>query len=217
MTAIKICGITRAEDASLAAKLGAHAVGFILWPASPRYVDLASVARIVAALPPLVSAVGVFVNPSADVVSRAVAEGGITLAQIHGSIPEWAGGRSPVRILQVVRLGSDDRVEFEPAVSGGVPVLIDAQHDTLHGGTGKTVDWNRAAAIARQRTVVLAGGLTSFNVGEAIKLVRPYAVDVASGVEASPGVKDHLRLREFVEAVRRADDDEWSSPSEEIL
>ena len=216
MTTIKMCGITRIEDAIMAADLGVHAVGFILWAGSPRHVAIDNVARMVSALPPFVTPVGVFVSPTAEEVARAVANG-IGVAQIHGDLPAWPGGRPPARILRAVRLGRGGQATLEPAVAPAVPVLLDAQDESLHGGTGKTVDWHRAAAVARTRVVVLAGGLTPANVGDAVGIVKPYAVDVASGVEASPGVKDHERMRRFVDSVRRADVEGWSSTVEEIL
>lgn len=216
MTAIKMCGITRIEDAGLAADLGVQAVGFILWPGSPRHIGIGEVAHIVSALPPFVAAVGVFVSPTSEQVAQAAVDGGIGIAQIHGEVPAWPDGRPPVRILRAVRLAPGGDAMLERPVDDGDAVLLDAHDTALHGGTGRTVDWRRAAAVALRRPVVLAGGLTPVNVGDAIAIVRPYAVDVASGVEASPGVKDHVRMRHFVEAVRRADAARWSSSVEEI-
>ncbi|MGH9200177.1 MAG: phosphoribosylanthranilate isomerase, partial [Vicinamibacterales bacterium] len=167
MTSIKICGITRLEDAQAAVKLGVHALGFILWPGSPRSVALDEVARLVSELPPLITPVGVFVSPTADNVRRA-AEVGVRVAQIHGAVPEWSG-RAPVTILRAVRLAKGGGDGLNPAVPVLVPVLLDAHDDVLHGGTGKTVDWERAAAVARTRPVILAGGLSSENVAEAIQ------------------------------------------------
>ncbi len=192
MTAVKICGITRREDAELAAALGAWAVGFVLWPNSPRHTTADRVREIVRALPPSIEPVGVFVDPSADEVNAAV-DAGIRIAQIHGALPNVA-----VRTIRAVHLSGDG---IEPAVADGM-VLLDAHDPVKHGGTGKTVDWRRAAAIARVRRVILAGGLTAANVVEAISTVKPYAVDVASGVEADPGVKDPSKLRAFMQAVK---------------
>jgi phosphoribosylanthranilate isomerase len=222
MTVIKICGITRPEDAQAAVKLGVHALGFILWPGSPRSVAFEGMARMVSALPPLITPVGVFVSPTASDVQRAV-DAGIRVAQIHGTVPEW-GARPPATILRAVRLKKEsstatDRqidplsVSLDPPVPGSVAVLLDAHDEALHGGTGKTVDWERAALIARTRPVILAGGLTAANVIAAIEKVRPYGVDVASGVEERPGVKSHLRLRHFVDAVHRAN----VEPTDEVM
>lgn len=197
MTAIKICGITRAEDAALAVDLGANALGFVLWSESPRHATIAGAAEIVRALPPFVTAVGVFVNPSADDLARA-ADAGLRLAQVHGVVP---GGLLALPVIRAVHLSAEVADGIEPDVSDDT-VLLDAHDPVRHGGTGKTVDWTRARAIAARRRIVLAGGLTPLNVRDAIATVRPYAVDVASGVEARPGVKDHELLRRFITAAK---------------
>lgn len=203
MTAIKMCGMTREEDAQAAAALGVHALGFVIWPDSPRGTTLDVAARLIRALPPFVTPVGVFVNPSRALVADAV-QAGIRLVQIHGRSP-WADGTEPVPVLQVVHFAPEGRDGIEPAVPPGRAVLLDASDPGRPGGTGRTVDWVGAARLAAARPVVLAGGLTPDNVGRAIETVRPYAVDVASGIEARPGVKDHGLMRRFVEAVRAAD------------
>lgn len=196
MTAFKICGITREADAALAVSAGAAALGFILWPGSPRHVPLARAGMIIAGLPPFVTPVGVFVDPAADDIARA-AQTGIRLAQIHGRRP----GTSVLPILRAVHLGAnEDGLDVE--VGPLEPVLLDAHDPALHGGTGRTVDFDRAAAVSARRRIVLAGGLTAANVCDAIRRVKPYAVDVASGVEAEPGVKDPVKLRAFAEAVK---------------
>jgi len=196
MTAIKICGITRHEDADAAVTLGAHALGFVLYPASPRHTTLAAVAQIVRGLPPFITPVGVFVSPSADDIAQAV-QAGLRLAQVHGEVPP---GRLALPVLRAVHLGASTD-DIEPAVADAT-VLLDAHDPVRHGGTGQIVDWIRARAVAAKRRIVLAGGLTPLNVREAIAAVRPYAVDVASGVEAEPGIKDSLKLRAFIDAVR---------------
>jgi phosphoribosylanthranilate isomerase len=196
MTAFKICGITREADAGLAVSLGASALGFVLWPGSPRHVPLARVRMIAAAIPPFVTPVGVFVDPTSAEIADAAAAG-IRLAQIHGKLP----AASPLPVLRAVHLG-DNEDGLDADVGALEPVLLDAHDPVLHGGTGRTVDFARAAAVAARRVVVLAGGLTPANVGDAIKTVRPYAVDVASGVESAPGLKDHDKLRAFAKAVR---------------
>lgn len=201
MTAVKICGITRAEDAEAAVALGAHALGFILWPNSPRCVSLSVVERIVAGLPPFVTPVGVFVSPTADQVEQA-ARAGIRVAQLHGDMPVWRSDRAPVSILRAVHLGESDTNLVEPVAPAGMPIILDVDDPVRHGGTGQTINWTRARAVAQSRTMVLAGGLTPANVAEAIRLVRPYAVDVSSGVEARPGIKDHALLRDFIAAVK---------------
>ena len=193
MILVKICGLTRAEDVEAAVALGADALGFVLWPGSPRHVTGTVVAALIRNLPPFLTTVGVLVNPSADEVSAA-ADAGLRVAQIHGHVPD-AGG--PIPVLRAVHLGAGGEGSIEPDVDDRT-VLLDANDPVRHGGTGQTIDWTRARAVARSRRVVLAGGLTPINVREAIEAVRPYAVDVSSGVEARPGVKDHELLRRFI-------------------
>jgi phosphoribosylanthranilate isomerase len=201
MTAVKICGITRAEDAEAAAELGASFVGFVLWPRSPRAVSLERVKQIVAALATTATPVGVFVNPRLDEIHQA-ADAGIRVAQIHGAAaPE--GIRAGIDVIRAVHLASGNRGEIEPDVPDR-RILLDAHDLERHGGTGRTIDWARAAEVAKSRQVFLAGGLTPANVRQAIARVRPYAVDVASGVEAAPGVKDHGKLRAFFAAVKES-------------
>ena len=200
MTAIKICGITRREDAEAAVLFGAHALGFVLWPSSPRQASVEAVAEIVRHLPPFITPVGVFVNPSVDEIARA-ADAGVRLAQVHGAVPVWTEGRSHLPVLRAVHLGAASAGAIEPDVDDAT-VLLDAHDSVRHGGTGQLVDWSRARAVADRRRVVLAGGLTPANVREAIAAVRPYGVDVASGVEAAPGVKDHELLRQFMAAAK---------------
>jgi phosphoribosylanthranilate isomerase len=198
MTAIKICGLVREADAALAVSLGASAVGFVLWPDSPRHIELSRVRMIVSALPPFVTPVGVFVDPSvAEIVDAATA--GIRLAQIHGQLPS----ASPLPVLRAVHLGGNVDgldADVDPVES----VLLDAYDPVLRGGTGRTIDWPRAAAVAARRRIVLAGGLTPDNVGRAIIEVRPYAVDVSSGIESSPGIKDPALMTAFFAAVQTA-------------
>ena len=200
MIDIKICGMTREVDAVLAASLGVWAVGFVLWGGSPRQTNVARVREIIRELPPTVTPVGVFVDPSDDEIAAAV-DAGIQVAQVHGVVPEVRNFYRPPLIIRAVHLARDGSDAIEPPVDD-ITVLLDAYDPDRRGGTGKTVDWNRAAAIARSRQVILAGGLTPENVGEAIAQVQPYGVDVASGVESSPGVKDHARMGAFIDAVR---------------
>lgn len=203
MTTIKICGITRSEDADLAVSLGVHALGFVLWPDSPRAIALSDASTILKRLPPIVASVAVFVDPTLDEVTRAVDEG-FAVVQIHGTAPAWRDIKRAVpRAIRAVRL-SDDGVGIEPAVDDETTVLLDAHDPIRHGGSGQAIDWTRAAAIAARRRVILAGGLTPANVGEAIRVVQPYGVDVASGVEERPGIKSPAALRAFVAAVREA-------------
>src|SRR5688572_415496 len=198
MTAIKICGITREADAGLAVSLGANALGSVLWPKSPRHAEFARVKAITATLPPFVTPVGVFVDPTADEIARG-AQSGVRLAQIHGRVP--VGCTLPV--LRALHLG-DNPDGLDAEVGPLETILLDAHDPVLQGGTGRTVDFARAASVAGRRRVVLAAGLTPANVREAITTGRPYAVDVASGVEAEPGIKAPAKLRAFIDAVKES-------------
>jgi phosphoribosylanthranilate isomerase len=191
---IKVCGITRAEDARLAADLGAWAVGFIFWPGSARVIEPRRARDIVRALPPFVTPVGVFVNqPAADVeeIAGFVHLGAV---QLHGDEPPAMAHGLSHRVIKAVPLDADGRalgLDDWPDTL----VLLDAHDPVRRGGTGRAIDWNAAAAVARTRPIVLAGGLTAENVGEAVAQVRPAAIDISSGVEAAPGLKDHMRMR----------------------
>lgn len=203
MTRVKICGITRPEDARAAAAAGATVIGIVFWPGSPRAVDSETARRIVAALPAGVPAIGVFVNQPVDEINAAIETAGLFGVQLHGDEPVEAIAR--IR-RPVVRAMSLDDAAMIDALPPEVTVLLDAADPVKRGGTGQTIDWAAARAIARRRPIVLAGGLTPENVEHAIEAVRPYAVDVSSGVEASPGIKDRARLAAFIGAVRRADE-----------
>ena len=201
--AIKFCGLTRAEDAWVAADLGAAAIGFVFAPASPRVVTPETARAIGRTLPPFLQRVGVFVDaPAADV--RAVAEfAGLDVVQLHGRESAEEAAAAWRRVIKA--LGRDrDLIEQARDWGEAVTLLVDAATGDAPGGSGRLADWPAAAALARTRRVVLAGGLTPENVGQAIQVVRPYAVDVSSGVEARPGVKDADRMRAFVRAVEAA-------------
>jgi phosphoribosylanthranilate isomerase len=198
---VKICGVRRLEDAQLACELGANAIGFVFWPESPRFVDPFRARAIVVALPPLVTAVGVFVDQPSDYVSGVAGLVKLGAVQLHGNEPAAAYARSAHRVIKAVTVKNDVDAIRIAGVPDHVTVLLDAHDPVQRGGTGRTIDWSIAAAIARSRRVILSGGLTSENVAEAITRVRPYAVDVSSGVESTPGVKDPEKLRRFFEAV----------------
>jgi phosphoribosylanthranilate isomerase len=199
---VKICGIRRLEDALLAADLGANALGFIFWPSSPRFIDPYRARTIVAALPPFVTTVGVFVDQPAEYVSDVADLLGLGAIQLHGqeSIEPYA--RSAQRIIKAVPMMTGIDVARAVAdVPAHATVLLDAHDPVKRGGTGRTIDWNQAAAAARLRPMILSGGLTPDNIGTAIETVRPYAVDVSSGVESSPGIKDAAKLRALFTAL----------------
>lgn len=199
MTAFKICGVTREEDAVLAASLGAWAVGFVLWPRSPRHTTVGRVRDIVRELPGTVEPVGVFVDPSEKDIAEAL-DAGVRIVQVHGHVPLFANLAVAPQILRAVHLAAG-AADIDPPVTDRT-IVLDAADPVRRGGTGQTIDWQRAALVARSRQVILAGGLTPQNVGEAIRIVKPHAVDVASGVESAPGIKDHGLLREFAKAVK---------------
>jgi phosphoribosylanthranilate isomerase len=199
---IKICGITRLEDALAAARLGADALGFNFWPRSKRYVAPVEARKIVRRLPSFVTPVGVFVDPSRDEVRGAVDASGVAVAQLHGDEPPELCISLPLPVLKAIRVA--DRHSLAALVSYEVQgFLLDAPTPG-YGGSGEIFDWALAAEVARELPIVLAGGLGPDNVAEAVRAVRPWAVDVASGVERAPGVKDHDRMRLFVERAREA-------------
>jgi len=212
-TRIKICGITRVEDGVAAARAGADAIGLVFWPGTPRRVDVARARAIAAALPPLVSTVGLFVDPSADEVRAVLDAVPLCALQFHGHEDAAlcrAFGRPYLKAIPVGAEG--DLLESLSSYGDAAGVLLDAPpSDGLPGGTGRTFDWNRIPA-ALPLPLVLSGGLNAGNVGDAIRRARPWAVDVSSGVEAlgadgrpQKGIKDAARIAAFVAEVRHAD------------
>lgn len=200
---VKICGITNAEDALQAAEAGADALGFVFHPASPRAVTAEQARRIVEQLPPLVTTVGLFVNCPPRQVGGTLTAAGLDVAQLHGDeLPEDCRipGRRVIKALRVRDADSLRGAADYPVAA----LLLDAWSDGHYGGTGTTFDWQLAGELTRRRPLILAGGLTPDNVAAAIRQVRPYAVDVSSGVERRPGLKDHARVRKFIQQVRSA-------------
>ena len=194
---VKICGITRAEDAAVAVACGARALGFVFWPTSPRFIDPYRARAIAATLPPFVTTVGLFVNQPVEYVSRVASLVHLGAVQLHGDeSAEYAAGLS-TPVIKAVTI-ANPQLALWPART---TLLIDAHDPDKRGGTGRTVDWAAAAAVAAQRKILLAGGLTPENVAEAVGRVRPFGIDVSSGVERSPGVKDHQRVRALFEAL----------------
>jgi phosphoribosylanthranilate isomerase len=201
---VKICGITSMQDAEAAVEAGAAALGFVFWPKSPRFIDPHRARVIVSSLPPFVVPVGVFVNQPAAHVRGVAALARLGAVQLHGDedVLYVAAMDSPViKAVSIEREDDADRIDIWPRRT---TLLLDV-HDPLHrGGTGRTIDWSAAAQIAARRRTLLAGGLTPDNVAEAVALVQPFGVDVSSGVERSPGVKDHARIRALFDALRGA-------------
>ena len=204
-TRVKICGITRLEDAQLAIELGASALGFNFYPRSPRYLAPAAAAEIVAKLPPAVIAVGVFADETdSSCVGSVAREARVMALQLHGPRFPENGTAFAYPVIRAVAVDA----AFEPEALlrlKAAAFLLDAFDPVRIGGTGRTIDWAKAREATHYGRVILAGGLTPENVSEAIRQVRPFAVDVASGVEASPGVKDAIKLRAFFAAVEEAD------------
>lgn len=204
-TRIKICGLTGVDDAQLAVDLGADAVGFVFWPSSPRYITPERAGVVIATLPRFVTAVGVFVNEPPAQVRRIAAELGLGAVQLHGDEPVASWASTACQVIKAVGVDAAFDAASLASWPSTVMPLLDVADAERRGGTGRTVDWALAAAAARVRRVVLAGGLRPETVEQAIRRVAPYAVDVSSGVEREAGVKDPRRMRAFVEAVARAD------------
>lgn len=203
-TRVKVCGVTREADAVLAVSLGAAAIGFIFWPRSPRAITPAAARSVHAQLPPFVSRVGVFVNASPAEVAEATRIAGLDVVQLHGDEPVEAYVDAGARVMKVATLETTADVERVLAWPSWVTPLVDAVDRERRGGTGRVADWALAAQVAAMRPTVLAGGLTAENVGEAVARVRPWAVDVSSGVEDAPGVKSPVRLRAFFASLAAA-------------
>ena len=207
MVKVKICGITNLEDALFAVEAGADALGFNFYPPSPRYIAPEDARRIIDEMPSTTFCVGVFVNEeSPAAVARLAGMSGVGAVQLHGDeSPEFCAALKKQRVIKALRVGKD----FVPEHAARYPVesiLLDAFCASERGGTGETFDW----ALARKTReavaqLYLAGGLTPENVADAIRLVRPWGVDVCSGVEAAPGRKDAVKLRAFIAAAKAAE------------
>jgi phosphoribosylanthranilate isomerase len=204
---VKICGITNAADALAAIDAGANVLGFNFYEKSPRLVSEAEAARIRARLPARVKAVGIFVNAwPADVIAMGKSLK-LDAAQLHGDeTPETvAEVAASIPVYKAFRVEPEFRLETLDEYPEAVAFLFDAANTGQYGGTGRTTDWDVARRAAQTHRIILAGGLKVENVAAAVRIVRPYGVDVASGVESKPGKKDHGRLREFIQEVRRAE------------
>jgi phosphoribosylanthranilate isomerase len=197
---VKICGITRLEDAQAAVDAGAGAIGFVFWPGSPRFIDPYRARAIRSRLPPFVTAVGVFVNQPLEYISGVASLVRLGAVQLHGDeSPEFASRLSTpiMKALPLEKVGDRDLAAWPEETT----VLLDVHDPVKRGGTGRKIDWDAAAAISSRRRIVLAGGLTPDNVAAAVARVRPFGIDVSSGVEVSPGIKDHRRVRALFEAL----------------
>ena len=206
MTRVKICGITRPEDAELAVGLGAWALGFILWPQSPRAADPATAAGIVAHHRRRVHTVGVFVDPTLDEVADLAEALGVSHVQLHGKVgPSFCtevARRTACKVIRGFRIGAFADIQYTEQFRYVDYHLLDSRVKGLEGGSGQAWDWSLVSRRNSRVPMILSGGLGADNVAAGIEATRPYAVDVASGVEAEPGVKDPEKLRAFMEAAQ---------------
>ena len=197
MTKVKICGMTSIADAHVAVEAGADMIGLIFYPPSPRYVTPAQARAIVASLPAGFPTVGVFVNASLATLTCVAQASGVQMVQLHGDESPETCRQLPWRVVKTFRFTA----QVQPEMMRQYTVeafLIEGFHAEVYGGGGARADWQRVAALHHYGHIILAGGLTPENVREAIHIVRPYAVDVCSGVEATPGTKDWHKVRAFV-------------------
>jgi phosphoribosylanthranilate isomerase len=198
---VKICGITNLEDAEAVVRFGADAVGFIFYEKSPRFISPEKAGDIIDRLPPFITRVGVFVNSHKDLVMERIESLGLDRVQFHGEeSPAFcqAFGKRAIKAIRIENADSLKVMEEYPVKT----FLLDTYEKSVYGGTGQTFDWALAAKAKEYGNIILSGGLTPENVSDAIQTVSPYGVDVSGGVEISPGKKDHLRIRRFVDAVR---------------
>lgn len=201
---IKICGITRLEDALAAIALGADALGFVFYPPSPRYVSPAQAAAIIVELPPFVTTVGLFVDATAQEITTILAQAPLSLLQFHGDESADACLRYKIPFIKAVRVQAGvDLVQYALRYSAAQALLLDAFVAGVPGGTGQAFDWDLIPQNL-PLPMILAGGLLPDNVAEAVQKVQPYAVDVSGGVEASKGVKDYAKMQTFIQKVIHA-------------
>jgi phosphoribosylanthranilate isomerase len=201
-TRVKFCGITRSEDAQIAVELGVDALGFVFQKKSPRYIAAGAAAQIVRHLPPLVTKVGLFVDADAEYVARVIAEVPIDLVQFHGSESPAFCERAGRPYVKAVRMSQSADLALEAARYGSASaLLVDAYDADVAGGTGTVFEWERVPGDLA-KPVILAGGLDASNVARAIETVRPFAVDVSTGIEREKGVKDRAKMQEFMQEVK---------------
>jgi phosphoribosylanthranilate isomerase len=206
-TRIKICGITRLADALAAQAAGCDAIGMVFWPESPRFVTINQATEIINCLSPMTTTVGVFVGPTTDDVGDVSDRTGLRAAQLCSALPPgpWSTIARMIHLIRVINVGDRSPTQGDQ-MNGVLDYLFDSSDRQVPGGTGRTFDWSLLKKSAPFPRVWLAGGLNATNVGGAIRAVRPFAVDVSSGVEQSPGVKSPEKIEAFVRAVREADE-----------
>lgn len=203
MLKVKVCGITNLEDALYAVEAGADALGFVFWKKSPRNVNAVFAKDIIRRLPPFITTVGVFVNEDIDELNKIAKSAGLNIVQLHGDeSPQYCRGVN-AKVIKAIRVrGTDDIDGLKDYNENTCAFLLDAYVLGLPGGTGKTFNWSLAAEAKKYGRIILSGGLTPDNVKDAVNQVRPYAVDVGSGVEKSHGKKDHDKVLKFIMAAK---------------
>ncbi len=205
---VKVCGLTDPYQATTICEAGVQAIGLVFVSKSPRYVPKEDARQIIKKLPPLVQTVGVFVDESIDAIKEVVRFCGLDMVQLHGNEPPGYCKLLAPRVIKAFRVKDkmvlDEIQDYKGAIRG---ILLDAWSRKAQGGTGKVFDWQiaRKAVLLAEMPVILAGGLAPDNVAEAVRLVRPWGVDVSSGVESSPGIKDLNKVRQFMQAVNTTD------------
>lgn len=202
MVKVKICGITNLEDAIFACEYGTDALGFVFYKKSPRYIIPEQAGEIIKNLPPFVTTVGVFVNESHAEIDRYINLTGITTVQLHGDEPQDFIDKIGLPVIKAIRIRDEKDIKIMAKYSVSA-FLLDSFTDS-YGGSGRTFNWNIAKKAKKYRRIIVSGGLTPENVVSAIEIVRPYGVDVSSGVESRPGKKDNRKVLAFIKAVRSA-------------
>jgi phosphoribosylanthranilate isomerase len=210
-TRVKVCGITRSADARAAAEAGADAIGLVFYPPSPRYVSVERAVEVRDALPPFVQTVALFVNPDAAQVAQVIGRLKPAAMQFHGEETPQFCAQFGVPWIKAVRVKSEarevDLLEYVRPFSGAMAWLLDS-HVEAYGGVGERFDWSLVPGVLRNggdKPLILSGGLARENVGEAVRRVRPWGVDVSSGVESAKGIKDAAKIAAFIAEVRNAD------------
>ena len=203
-TRIKVCGITRAEDANAAVAAGADSLGFVFYPPSPRNVSVEQAAELIAGLPAFVTSTALFVDADVEFVQRVIEQTKVDLLQFHGNESQAYCSQFARPYMKAIRMKPDVDVKAEADRYGDASaILLDAYRPGVPGGTGESFDWERIPVELRG-SIVLAGGLNPDNIRKAVETVRPFAVDVSGGVEASKGMKDKEKIETFVQEVNRA-------------
>ncbi|VAW93056.1 Phosphoribosylanthranilate isomerase [hydrothermal vent metagenome] len=198
---VKYCGLTNVDNAIFAANLAVDAIGLVFYSKSPRNVELDQAANIISVLPPFVSVVGLFVNPTSEYVEQVISQVSLNVLQFHGDEPEKYCNSFSLPYMKAVRMAPNvdvlTEIERYNSASG---ILLDSFHDKYAGGTGETFDWSRVPNSSTM-PIILAGGLNTSNVADAILKTQPYAVDVSSGIEVSKGIKDNKKMQQFMNEV----------------